>query len=137
MAKRLAIFGASGTQGGSLINFILNDNELSKEYSIRAIFRDANSEKAKLLKDKIEVVQGDITDPKSLEMTLTGVHTLFLITTPSLSDTAVEDELSGIKSVANIAVAKGVQYCTLFFHSTFYSGPAELRFRELQISEHN
>jgi hypothetical protein len=37
MAKILAVFGATGVQGGSVINHVLNDPELSKEYEIRAV----------------------------------------------------------------------------------------------------
>lgn len=43
MSKILAIFGAAGQQGSSVLNHVLNDPELSQEYSVRAITRDVNS----------------------------------------------------------------------------------------------
>ena len=49
-------------QGGSVINHVLNNPELSKKYEIRAITRDVNSEKAKQLKEKVTVVEGDISN---------------------------------------------------------------------------
>lgn len=56
MSKILAVFGATGQQGGSVIDYVLNDPELSQKYKIRAITHDANSEKAKRLKATVEVV---------------------------------------------------------------------------------
>jgi uncharacterized protein YbjT (DUF2867 family) len=40
MSKLLVFFGATGNQGGSVVNFVLNDPTLSKEYKIRAVTRD-------------------------------------------------------------------------------------------------
>lgn len=37
MSNVLAVFGATGQQGGSVINYALNDPKLSQEYKIRAI----------------------------------------------------------------------------------------------------
>lgn len=85
MSKVLAVFGATGQQGGSVVDYVLNDPELSRRYKIRAITRDLNSEKAKQLKKQVEVVQGDVLDRASLETALTGAHTIFAMTTPSFS----------------------------------------------------
>ncbi|RYP82899.1 hypothetical protein DL769_001508 [Monosporascus sp. CRB-8-3] len=57
MAKILAVFGATGQQGGSVINYVLNVLDLSREYKIRAITRDVGSERARQLKEKVEVVK--------------------------------------------------------------------------------
>ncbi|KAJ5938129.1 hypothetical protein N7454_004471 [Penicillium verhagenii] len=63
----------------------MNDPELSQQYRLRAITRDANSEKAQQLKGKnVKVAEGDISSRTSLAMALTGVHTVFAMTTPSL-----------------------------------------------------
>ena len=87
MSKVLAVFGATGRQGASLIDYVLNDLELSPKYKIRAVTRDVNSEKSKQLKEKVEVVSGDVLDRASLEKALTGAHTVFSMTTPSLAPT--------------------------------------------------
>lgn len=42
MAKILTVFGASGNQGGSVIKTVLADANLSKEFNIRAVTRDAS-----------------------------------------------------------------------------------------------
>ncbi|KAF2808376.1 NmrA-domain-containing protein [Mytilinidion resinicola] len=118
MSKILAIFGATGQQGGSVLNYVLNDPELSQKYKIRAITRDVNSEKAKQLKEKVDVVQGDVSSRASLETALTGVHTVFAMTTPFIGPDALEKEFNNGKTIADVAVEKGVQY---FIFSTLPS----------------
>lgn len=110
MSKILAVFGATGQQGGSVVNHVLNDSELAQQYQIRAITRNVESEKAKSLKEKVEVVQGDASDRKSLEAALAGVHTVFAMTTPSFSPDGFEIEYNQAKDIADVAVANGVQY---------------------------
>ena len=110
MSKLLAIFGATGQQGSSVINYVLNDAELSQKYKIRAITRDVNSDKAKQLKQKVEVVQGDMLDRTTLESALIGVHTIFAMTTPSYGPDALEIEYNCGKTIADVAVKKGVEY---------------------------
>jgi uncharacterized protein YbjT (DUF2867 family) len=110
MSDILAILGATGQQGGSVLNFVLNDPELSQKYKIRAITRDVNSEKAIKLKEKVEVVQGDVNDPASLKTALAGVHTVFSVTTPSFGPNALEDEYNVGKAIADGAVESDAQY---------------------------
>ena len=109
--KILAVFGATGQQGGSVINFILHDPELFQRYKIRAITRDVNSEKAVQLKKKnIEVIQGDAFERASLKIALSGVHTVFAITTPSFSSDGLEVEYNSGKTIADVSVEKGVEF---------------------------
>lgn len=110
MSKILAVFGATGQQGGSVISYLLNDPELSQKYKIRAITRDITSEKAKQLEEKVEVVQGDVLDRASLEIALTGVHTVFAMTTPSFGPVGLEIEYNSGKTIADVAVEKGAEY---------------------------
>jgi uncharacterized protein YbjT (DUF2867 family) len=110
MSKILAVIGATGQQGSGLINYMMNDPGLSTQYKIRAITRDISSEKAKLLKEKVEVVQADVTDPSSLGKALSGAHTLFSMTLPDLSSHAVEVEFCIGKSIADVAVKAGMAY---------------------------
>ncbi|ESZ91550.1 putative hscarg dehydrogenase [Sclerotinia borealis F-4128] len=110
MSKILAIFGATGQQGGSVVKNVLNDPELSKTYKIRAITRDVNSDAARKLKEKVEVVQGDATDRASLKTALTNVHTVFAMTAPDFGSNAVEVEYINGKTIADVAVEVGVQY---------------------------
>lgn len=111
MSKILAVLGATGQQGGSVVNFVLNDPELSLKYKIRAITRDVDSEEAKRLKEKVEVVQGDVLDRASLETAFTGVHTIFAMTKPSsFAPDALEIEYNSGKTTADAAVKEGVEY---------------------------
>ena len=107
--KVLAVFGATGTQGGAVTKHVLNDPELSQKYQIRAITRDVNSKNAKQLKG-VEVVQGDVADRTSLETALTGVHTVFVMTAPDFSPDGSDIEYNNAKTIADVAVEKDVQY---------------------------
>ena len=110
MSKVLAVFGATGRQGGAVIDYVLNDTELSQEYKIRAITRDTNSKNAKQLEEKVEVVQADMRNRASLETALTGAHTVFAMTTPSFGHNALEIEYNSGKTIADVAVEKLVQH---------------------------
>ncbi|RGP79569.1 hypothetical protein FLONG3_2317 [Fusarium longipes] len=111
MSKTLAVVGATGKQGGALINFILNDPELAKQYNIRAIVRDVSSEKSKDLKARgIQVVQGDLDDQTSIKKALEGAQYLFLVTTPSWTATDLNPEFEVIKKTADTAVEAGIEY---------------------------
>ena len=110
MSQILAVFGATGQQGGSVIHHVLNDPELSQKYKIRAITRDPNSEQANQLKAKVEVVQGDVANRDSLETALTGAHTVFAMTTPTFGPGGIEVEYNAGKTIADVAIGKGVEY---------------------------
>nr|POE47129.1 nmra-like family domain-containing protein 1 [Quercus suber] len=109
MSKLLAVFGATGQQGSSVINYVLHDPEISQQYKIRAITRDVNSEKVKQFKG-VEVVYGDVTQRASLEAALKGVNTVFAMTVPSFDPNEVELEYNSGKAIADVAVEQGVEY---------------------------
>ncbi|KAK3382603.1 putative hscarg dehydrogenase [Lasiosphaeria ovina] len=113
MSKILAVFGATGQQGSSVVDHVLGDAELSREYKLRAIVRNVDSEKAKQLTAKgVEVVQGDTSDRASLEAALTGAHTVYIMTvvdfTPGVDD--YTQEYNTAKTIADVSVAKGAAY---------------------------
>ncbi|CAK1366987.1 NmrA-like family domain-containing protein 1 [Cercospora beticola] len=110
MSKLLAVFGATGNQGSSIINFVSNDPELSKQYRIRAITRDVSSPKAKALPSSIEIVAADTSDPASITSALKDVHTVFLMSTPAFGPNALSSEFQTIKTTIDIALTAGVQY---------------------------
>ena len=57
MANILAVFGATGNQGGSVIRAVLADPVLSKSFKIRAITRDATTPSSQdLVKQGVEVI---------------------------------------------------------------------------------
>ena len=64
MPKLIAVFGATGQQGSSMINHILNDLELSLQYDIRAITRDPGSSHAHKLPKNIEIYRAVGVTPR-------------------------------------------------------------------------
>uniref|UniRef100_A0A060THP1 ARAD1D32758p n=1 Tax=Blastobotrys adeninivorans TaxID=409370 RepID=A0A060THP1_BLAAD len=105
MQKTLAVIGATGKQGGSVVRVVLKD---FPSYKVRAITRDPTKESSKELKMLgCEVVQGDSNDPESLKVALAGVDTLFFMTTPAPQPDA---EYEQGKTIADAAVAAGVQF---------------------------
>ncbi|KAK2594923.1 hypothetical protein QQS21_007371 [Conoideocrella luteorostrata] len=110
MSKTLAVFGATGNQGSSVVNHVLT-TDLSAQYTIRAITRDLTSPASLALKAKnVALVQADVQDPSSLARALSGVHTVFAMTTPSFGPNAVEDEIAVAKNIVDAAVSQGVKY---------------------------
>lgn len=77
--KIIAVIGATGAQGGGLVNSILNDP--NSGYISRAITRNADSDKAKELSKKgVEVVQADLDDFESLKKAFQGAYGAFCVT---------------------------------------------------------
>lgn len=111
MSKLLVVFGATGQQGGSVINFVLNDPELSKEYSLRAITRDVSRPAAMDLKSRgVEVVAANVDDAQSLPAALANAHTVFIVTTTVYDEHLKSREFRQAKAIADTAVAAGAQY---------------------------
>jgi uncharacterized protein YbjT (DUF2867 family) len=77
--KIIAVFGATGAQGGGLVNAILSDP--NSEFEVRAITRDSNSDKAKALAERgAEIVAADIDDPESMKRALEGAYGAYFVT---------------------------------------------------------
>lgn len=49
--KIITVFGATGTQGGSVVKSILSDPKLKQEWHVRAVTRDVSKPSAQALKD--------------------------------------------------------------------------------------
>lgn len=47
--KIITVFGATGAQGGGVVNTFLNDPALKSEWTVRAVTRDASKDSAKKL----------------------------------------------------------------------------------------
>ena len=110
MSKLLVVCGATGQQGGSVIDFVLNDSELSKQFKIRGITRDPSSSSAQSLQSKgVEVVAADVEDPASIQKAFVGAHTVFAMTSPDMRDTMASELRQG-RTLVDAAVATDVQY---------------------------
>lgn len=110
--KLLVVFGATGQQGGSLINYILQDQSLSKDYRIRAVTRNSNQPSAQSLQNKgVEVVRADADDADSLRRALRGSSITFAATMPIFNDQDARGrEVAQGKAIADAAVTEGAQY---------------------------
>lgn len=74
------VLGATGSQGGSVIDALLPEGK----YTLRAVTRDPSSDKAKALAAKgVEVVKGDVNDPESLKKAFQGAWGVFSVTAVS------------------------------------------------------
>ncbi|MDH3288353.1 MAG: NmrA/HSCARG family protein [Betaproteobacteria bacterium] len=77
--KIIAVVGATGTQGGALVRAILS--EPYGPFTVRALTRDVNSEKAQELKKLgAEVVAADIDNLNSLKLAFHGVYGVYCVT---------------------------------------------------------
>ncbi|KAE8149365.1 NAD(P)-binding protein [Aspergillus avenaceus] len=118
MSKLITVFGATGNQGGSVINHILADALLSKEFKIRGITRDTNKPAAQDLQQRgVEVVTADLNSTSSLRTALEGSHTVFLVTN-YWEYFSKETELQQGKNVADVSKELGVQH--LIFSSLIH-----------------
>ncbi|PKX88347.1 NmrA/HSCARG family protein [Aspergillus novofumigatus IBT 16806] len=100
MSRLITVFGATGNQGGSVIDAILADPQLSKEFKKSA---------QELAKRGVEVVTADLGSINSLTAALEGTHTVFLVT--NYWETINADiEYSQGKNVADVSKAVGVSH---------------------------
>ena len=106
--KIIAVVGATGAQGGGLVRAILNDP--GGGFIARAITRDVNSDKARMLaKAGAEVVAADIDDEASLSAALKGAHGAYFVTF-FWAHFSPEKEKAEIRSMAAAAKAAGLKH---------------------------
>lgn len=77
--KIITVFGATGAQGGGLVRAILADS--NSEFVVRAVTRNSNSEKAKILASLgAEVIEADIDDTESIQKAIKGAYGAYFVT---------------------------------------------------------
>ncbi len=77
--RSIAVIGATGAQGGGLVRAILKDPESG--FSVRALTRNVNSEKAKALAELgAEVIAADVDDVESLKRAFEGAYGAYCVT---------------------------------------------------------
>lgn len=73
----VVVFGATGLQGGGVVDALLEQGNLK----VRAVTRDPGSDKAKALASRgVDVVQADLEDFASLQKAFDGTYGAFLVT---------------------------------------------------------
>lgn len=106
--KIIAIFGATGAQGGGLARAILRDN--NSEFAVRAVTRDPSADKAKeLTKMGAEVVAADIDKPETIKAALEGAYGAFFVTF-YWAHMSPEKEIAEAKAMAEAAKAAGLKH---------------------------
>ena len=106
--KIIAVVGATGAQGGGLARAILNDK--TSAFTVRAITRDPNSEKARALAALgANVVAANVDDLKSMEKAFAGAHGAFCVTF-FWDHMNPEREKAEANNMANAAQDAGVKH---------------------------
>lgn len=106
--KIIAVIGATGAQGGGLVRAILNDP--NSNFTVRAITRDVNSEKAKeLAKLGAEVVSANLDDLESLKKAFDGAYGAFCVTN-FWEHFSPEKELAQAYALAQAAKHSGIKH---------------------------
>ena len=106
--KIIAIIGATGAQGGGLARAILNDK--NGGFTVRAITRNINSEKAKALAEQgAEVVSANLDDLDSLIKAFNGAYGVYCVTN-FWEHLSPEKEIEQAHNMAKAAKAAGVKH---------------------------
>ncbi|WP_373059716.1 NmrA/HSCARG family protein [Zunongwangia sp. H14] len=106
--KIIAVVGATGAQGGSLVRAILNDPEGG--FKARAITRDAASDKAIHLQSLgAEVVEANVDDKESLIKAFKGAYGVYCVTF-FWEHFSPETEMKHAKNMAEAAKTAGVKH---------------------------
>ena len=120
MAKLIAVFGATGAQGSSVVNVLF----AASGYKVRALTRNPDSSGAKALAEKgCEVVKVDMEDASSLENALKGCYGAFVVTNywgllgeeiqkqnPNAADDAMKREVKQGKLIADASKKLGLKH---------------------------
>ncbi|PLX27129.1 MAG: nucleoside-diphosphate sugar epimerase [Ignavibacteria bacterium] len=106
--KIIAVVGATGAQGGGLVRAILSDP--SGEFRVRAITRNAGSEKAQELAALgAEVVEADVDNAESMRKVFDGAYGAFCVTF-FWEHFSPEKEIAQAAVMAQAAKEAGVQH---------------------------
>ncbi|KAI1328906.1 NmrA-like family protein [Xylariaceae sp. FL0255] len=79
--KIITIFGATGNQGGSIVQKFLSDPELKDTWAVRGVTRDVSKDSSKKLAAQgAEVVAADLNDKATLVKAMQGSDTVYAVT---------------------------------------------------------
>src|SRR5262249_20202179 len=102
--KTVLITGATGRQGGAVVRHML-----PKGWKLRALTRQAASTAAQdLMRQGIEVVQGDLEDPASLERAARGIYGVYSV--QDFWSVGAKREVQQGKNMADAAKKAGIDH---------------------------
>ncbi|MDT3434217.1 NmrA/HSCARG family protein [Haloarcula sp. 1CSR25-25] len=116
--RNILVTGATGTQGGAVVDYLLADSE---QWEIYGLTRDATSDAAEALEARgVTVVEGDMTDADRMQELVDGMDAVYSVTTFMEHGTDVEVE-QGV-TLAEAAADAGVDH---FVYSSVGSADAD------------
>jgi uncharacterized protein YbjT (DUF2867 family) len=116
--RNILVTGATGTQGGAVVDHLLADSEL---WEIYGLTRDATSDGAEALEARgVTVVEGDLTDADRMAELVDGMDAVYGVTMFMEQGTDVEVE-QGV-TLAEAAADAGVDH---FVYSSVGSADAD------------
>jgi uncharacterized protein YbjT (DUF2867 family) len=106
--KIIAVFGATGAQGGGLAKAILDDPD--REFGVRALTRNPSSDAARALAGGgADVVEADLDDEGSVRKAFDGAYGAFVVTA-FWEYLSPERELAHARAAANAARDTGLSH---------------------------
>lgn len=106
----ITVFGATGNQGGSIINVILSHPDLSEKYALRGISRNPMKASSKILTAQgVEMVAADLNDPESLLRAVHGSYGVFGMT-DFWSSMSKQTEIQQGKNIVNACKTANVKH---------------------------
>ena len=77
----IVVFGATGKQGGSVIETILADPSTKSKYKLRGVTRDVSKPASKALTEQgVEMVAADMDDEAAVIKAIQGAYGVFAVT---------------------------------------------------------
>ncbi|KAH8801515.1 hypothetical protein F5884DRAFT_685069 [Xylogone sp. PMI_703] len=111
----VVVFGATGNQGGSVVNTFLKNAALSQRFVIRGVTRDVEKPAAVALAGKgVTMVKADMDDKDSLRDVLKDAYATFVVTNWQ-EYMSVDREIQHGKNITD--VAKVTTYLTIYINN--------------------
>jgi uncharacterized protein YbjT (DUF2867 family) len=110
-SKLVVVFGATGTQGGSVVEALLSHHG---KYRVRGVTRNPGAHKARWLHERnVELVRADLSNADEIAAAMDGAYAVFALTNfwePEiyLKDLALEEKQG--KLLADAAASKNVKH---------------------------
>jgi uncharacterized protein YbjT (DUF2867 family) len=107
MSKIITVFGATGNQGGAVLKALLRTGQ----FHVRAVTRNANTDKAKQLaaQPNVSVAEADLDNYESVGKALEGAYGAFLVTDFTAHFVTGRETAQG-KNAVDKAIKNGVKH---------------------------
>jgi nucleoside-diphosphate-sugar epimerase len=114
MSKTLLITGATGHQGGAVINALLDSSEAPKNFTLIALTRNIHSSAATALEAKssaMKLIEGNLNEPEAIFIrAATQIWGVFSVQNPMGRGASVEIEERQGKALVDAAIKHNVKH---------------------------